>query len=83
MRFLFVVLFLKVFQKLSLEFVNVFNVPKNSGQLRNREHPRVLTTLSDVALRRTKANGFICLEILEQYSLLFLCVLWPHAKVFS
>jgi hypothetical protein len=30
-RFLFVVLFLKVFQKLSLEFVNVFNVSKNSG----------------------------------------------------
>lgn len=31
MRFLFVVLFLKILQKLSLEFVNILNISKNGA----------------------------------------------------
>lgn len=58
-RFLFIVLLLKVFQELSLESVNVFNVSENGGQLCNREHCRVLSTLSNVALQHRKANSFL------------------------
>lgn len=54
-RFLLIVLFLKVFQKLSLEFVNIFNISKNGGELCDRKHRRVLATLSNVALQNRKA----------------------------
>jgi hypothetical protein len=63
-RLLFVVPFLKVFQELSLEFVNIFNVSKNSGELRNSEHCRVLATLSNVALQNTKTNLCIYTEVI-------------------
>lgn len=56
MRFLLIVLLLKVFQERSLEFVNVLNVSEDGGELRNREHGRVLAALSDVALRNQKAH---------------------------
>lgn len=57
MRFFFVVLFLKILQKLSLEFVNILNISKNGAQLGCGEHSCMFATLPNVTLETTKTSS--------------------------